>query len=62
MASVNDERFDRLDLTLDRILGILQDHGGQLAELKADVREVRREVAGIHEGFTEHLGWHLGRA
>jgi chromosome segregation ATPase len=63
------ERFDHIDQTLDRILGILQDHGRQLDELKADVRElkadireIRREVVGIHEAFTEHLGWHLGRA
>jgi len=64
-----DIRFDRLeeglarqDQTLDRILGILQDHGGRLGEIKTDVREVRRDLSGLQKDFREHLLWHLGRA
>jgi hypothetical protein len=30
-----DQRLDDLSLTLDRVLGIVQDHSGSLAELKA---------------------------
>ena len=69
MASLNDDRFDRIDQTLDRILGILQDHGGQLTDIKGrlggietDIRQIRGAVDSIQEAFTDHLGWHLGRA
>jgi len=62
MASLNDDRFDRIDQTLDRVLGLLLDHGTQLGEVKADVREIRKQVVGIHDALTEHLTWHLGRA
>jgi hypothetical protein len=63
------DRFDRIDQTLDRILGILVDHGHQLdalaagqAEIRADIRQIRAAVDSIQEAFAEHLTWHLGRA
>lgn len=66
---MSDERFDRIDQTLDRILGVLQDHGRQLdelnsgqAEIRADLRQIRVAVDSLQEGFAEHLGWHLGQA
>ena len=61
MTDVN-ARFDRIDQTLDRMLGILQDHGRQLEEIKTDVREVRRDLSDLQKDFREHLLWHLGRA
>lgn len=63
------ERFDRIDQTLDRLLTLAMDHGRELVEIKnrlvgieTDIREIRKQVGGIHEAFTEHLTWHLGRA
>ncbi|HVW33776.1 MAG TPA: hypothetical protein VHL53_14660 [Acidimicrobiia bacterium] len=62
-------RFDRVDQTLDRMLGLLQDHGHQLEEVKAglgeikgDVRDVRRDLSELQKDFREHLLWDLGRA
>jgi hypothetical protein len=65
---VNDDRFDRIDHTLDRLLALAMDHGRDIAEVKdrlggieTDIREIRKQVVGIHEALTEHLTWHLGR-
>ena len=55
-------RFDRVDQTLDRMLGLLQDHGRQLEEIKSDVHDVRRDLSELQKDFREHLLWHLGRA
>ena len=62
-------RFDRIDQTLDRVLGLLQDHGRQLEEhgryledIRSDVRDVRRDLSELQKDFREHLLWHLGRA
>jgi hypothetical protein len=57
----SETRFDRIDQTLDRLLGLALDHGRDIGEIKADIREIRKQVVGIHEGLTEHLTWHLGR-
>ena len=57
-----DGRFDRIDQTLDRVLGLLQDHGRQLEEIKTDVHDVRRDLSELQKDFREHLLWHLGRA
>ena len=62
-------RFDRIDRTLDSMLGLLQDHGRQLdehgrhlEEIKTDVRDVRRDLSELQKDFREYLLWHLGRA
>ena len=61
-----DQRLDDLSATLDRVLGIVQDHSGALSELKADTRQIRVEMhemrVEMHDlasAFREHLGWHL---
>lgn len=66
---MTDARFDRIDQTLDRLLTLAMDHGRDIGEVKerlggieTDVREIRKQVVGIHEALTEHLTWHLGRA
>ena len=62
------EQLRALNGSVDRLLILAMDHGkaiddvkADLGYVKADVRQIRREVTGIHEAFTEHLGWHLGR-
>ncbi len=61
-----DERLDGLSLTLDRVLGFVQDHSAALSELKADTRQIHVEMhemrVQMHDlagAFREHLGWHL---
>ena len=64
-----ESRFDRIDETLERVLGLLDDHGRQVQGVKADVggitadiRDVRRELSALRKDFQKHLLWHLGRA
>ena len=55
------KRFERSDQTMDRLLTLAMDHGGDIGEIKADLRQIKGSVLGLQEAFTEHLGWHLGR-
>lgn len=65
---MSDDRFDRIDQTLDRLLTLALDHAKEIGEVKdrlrgieIDIREIRKQVVGIHEALTEHLTWHLDR-
>ncbi len=62
------ERLDGLSLTLDRVLGIVQDHSGGLAELKTDLGALRVDVQQIRLSFDRlndhvlsHVNWHIGQ-
>lgn len=71
----SDQKLDDLSLTLDRVLGIVQDHSGDLAELKTDlsalrvdIQQVRTDMTGIrhsldrlNEHFLAHQTWHIGQ-
>lgn len=68
LEGMSDDRFDRIDQTLDRLLNVALDHGqiiaeikGGMAEMQLDLRELRRDVSSLRETTTEHLTWHLGR-
>lgn len=61
MAEPNQDRFDRIDQTLDRVLGLLQDHGRQLDDISRRLTRIETRVDSLEEGSREHLAWHLGR-
>jgi hypothetical protein len=70
-----DQKLDDLSLNLDRVLGIVQDHGVALADLKTDlgalrvdVQHVRADMSGLrlamdrlNEHVMGHLNWHVGQ-
>ena len=74
-ARSTDQKLDDLSLTLDRVLGIVQDHSGTLADLKTDlgalrvdVQQVRSDMTGLRLSFERlnehvmsHLTWHVGQ-
>ena len=70
-----DQKIDDLSLTLDRVLGIVQDHSVALAglntelgALRVDVQQVRSDMTGLRLSFdrlnehvVSHLTWHIGQ-
>ena len=68
-----DQRLDGLSDTLDRVLGIVQDHSAAFARLESDIgaprvdtqhirvdmQQIRVELADLASAFRDHLGWHL---
>ena len=68
-----DQKLDDLSLTLDRVLGIVQDHSAAFVRLESDVgalrveaqhirvdmHQIRVELADLASTFRDHLGWHL---
>ena len=55
------ERLDHIEQIMDRILTALADRGGDVREIRGDVRLLSKSMDGLRKAFTDHLSWHLRR-